>query len=203
MRDRKIRQRRVRLARRHVVVAVHRPREVRRADRLTQEAQPDSLARVEQLGHDRIALRRVVDEPRRRVGERRAEARHGLVGRRRIDGDRLAGRARARGEHGACLRCEQLALVGGGLPDRDGGPGCGIRRVGEHDRSGDKRRDGQCRQNESSTEQNAPSFGSQVAKASPALWLPTGMKQCAKRFWNGRETDAKRPARNLSIGHMT
>jgi hypothetical protein len=75
-----VREGRVRLARRAIVEAVVAAGKVRGADREPREAQAEALA-AEELPQQRFALGRrqsLLDQPGRRVGDRRAEAHHFL-----------------------------------------------------------------------------------------------------------------------------
>ena len=93
VRDREVPQAVVGLAGRHVVVGVVRALdEVGRAHRLAQERQ---LVVGEQAAHGGVALRlaQPVEDARARVGDRGAEAVHGLVAPARVDADRQRARA--------------------------------------------------------------------------------------------------------------
>jgi hypothetical protein len=87
--DREALEAEVGLARRDVVVGVVRPGdEVRGADRLAQIAQPEPPTRVEEVAHDRVALRRGGQQRGRGVRDRGAEALDPLERLARVDRDR-------------------------------------------------------------------------------------------------------------------
>ena len=93
-------------ARGHVVIRVEAVRdEVRSTHRLAQEGQAVPLARAEQALHGRAAGPAVqaVEQVRRRVGDRGAEAVHGLVAPARVDADGQIWRPTPLERHGRLL----------------------------------------------------------------------------------------------------
>ena len=138
--DVEVGQVRVGLAGRHVVVAVVTDRrEVGRAHRLAQEAQPDTCRRVEQVVEERGLLGRgelAADQRSRGIGQRSPEAIDPLIGCGRIDVDGRWVGAAVRRKCQIGLLLEQLGLVGRGHPDTGGlagrHRGCGQQRCRQH-----------------------------------------------------------------------
>src|SRR6266853_2210396 len=124
--DRKVRQRRIRLARRHVVVTVLMQREVGRAHREAREAQSEPGTGAEQLLQQGFSLdwcQLVLDQPRRRVGDRGPEAHHLLIRRAFVDHDPEERRRRgARIEADVGLPRQQLRSIAGRQPYLSGRP---------------------------------------------------------------------------------
>jgi hypothetical protein len=118
--DAEVPQAEVGLTGRHVVVRVvlGLRGEVGRADHLAQEADADALLGVEQRAHRLLTVRgrQLVEHGGRGVGDRGAEAVHGLVRRPRVDRDRRLP-ARALGERDRSPLVQQLGAVGRGHPD--------------------------------------------------------------------------------------
>src|SRR5437867_477492 len=121
-----MRQARIRLARGHVVVTVLMQREIGRAHREAREAQSDPGTGAEQLLQQRFPLSRrqlVLDQPRRRVGDRGPEAYHLLIRRALVDHDPEEGRRRGAGiEMDIRLPRQQFRSVAGRQPYLSGGP---------------------------------------------------------------------------------
>jgi hypothetical protein len=89
MRDREVAQAEVSLPGRDVVEGVVRAgNEVGGAHRLAQVAEAKAAARIEELAHDRVAVRRAREQVRRGIRDRRPQALDALIPARAIDGDR-------------------------------------------------------------------------------------------------------------------
>ena len=126
VRDGEPRHAEVGLPHRHVVVGVVRALdEVARAHRLAQVAQADPVLGAEQVAHDRVAVLRLRQQVRGRVGDRGAEAVDPLEALGRVDRDRRHARG-GRGHRRVGLLLEQVLLVPGRHPHaRAVGAQCG------------------------------------------------------------------------------